>query len=204
MFVCYKTGLSICTHVRYMCMYVHYYNMFVRMYTLRPHMYVCIYVCIMYVLCMYVRTYVCTYMYSYILIHFYTHHSVRDSAVVSILVQFSSQVVCGYAHSLALTDTGELFSWGSNSYGQLGTGSKVNSVSPTRVVEDIGRFVEIAACHYSHVSAGVLQNSVIHMWGQCRGQSILSPMETNFDNLDDVFACFASPATMWRPLVIGV
>ena len=176
------------------------------------YVYVCVYAALMYICkkaCMYVHMYilyvhVCTCMYSCISIHFHTHHSVCHSAEVNTLVQFSSQVVCGYAHSLALTDTGELFSWGSNSYGQLGTGSKINSVSPTRVVEDVGRFVEIAACHYSHVSAGVLQNGIIHMWGQCRGQSILSPMETNFDNLDDVFACFASPATMWRPLVIGV
>ena len=119
------------------------------------------------------------------------------------LSALSVQVVCGYAHTLALTDAGSVFAWGSNSYGQLGTGNKSNLSSPTLVVHNFGRCVEIAASHYNHVSAALLQNSVVCMWGQCRGQSILTPVETRFDSLDDVFACFASPASMWRPLVIG-
>jgi RCC1 and BTB domain-containing protein len=122
--------------------------------------------------------------------------------VTSLQGQVVTQIACGYAHALALTKAGELYSWGSNSYGQLGTGTKINAVSPNRVAEDLGKFVEIAACHYSHVSAAVKLTGLLYMWGQCRGQPILSPMETKFDNLDDVFACFASPASMWRPLVI--
>ena len=34
-----------------------------------------------------------------------------------------TSVVCGYAHTLAVTDEGALFAWGANSYGQLGTGA---------------------------------------------------------------------------------
>ena len=115
----------------------------------------------------------------------------------------SAQIVCGYAHTLALTDTGRMFAWGSNSYGQLGISNKANCSSPTPVLHELGRSVEIAASHYNHVSAALLQTGVVCMWGQCRGQSILSPLKTRFDSLDDVFACFASPASMWRPLVIG-
>lgn len=44
------------------------------------------------------------------------------------------QLVCGYAHTLALSDEGSLYSWGANSYGQLGTGNKANQVSPSKVV----------------------------------------------------------------------
>ena len=33
-----------------------------------------------------------------------------------------TSVVCGYAHTLAVTDEGSLYAWGANSYGQLGTG----------------------------------------------------------------------------------
>lgn len=119
------------------------------------------------------------------------------------LSALSVQVVCGYAHTLALTDTGIMFAWGSNSYGQLGTGNKSNVSSPTQVVHQIGCCVEIAASHYNHVSAALFQNGAVCMWGQCRGQPILSPLQTRFDSLDDVFACFASPASMWRPLVLG-
>ena len=112
--------------------------------------------------------------------------------------------MCGYSHTLALTDAGEMFAWGSNAYGQLGIGSKMNHVSPVHVEQTLGRFIEIAACHYNNVSAAIIQSGKVYIWGQCRGQAILSPLETRFDNLDDVFACFAAPASMWRPLFIGV
>ena len=32
-------------------------------------------------------------------------------------------MVCGYAHTLAVSDEGALYAWGANSYGQLGTGA---------------------------------------------------------------------------------
>jgi len=41
------------------------------------------------------------------------------------------------------------------------------------------------------------------MWGQCRGQAVTSPMETKFTKVDSTFACFASPPSMFRPLVVG-
>lgn len=46
----------------------------------------------------------------------------------------SLQIVCGYAHTLALTDEGLLYAWGANTYGQLGTGSKNNLLSPTQIM----------------------------------------------------------------------
>ena len=30
-----------------------------------------------------------------------------------------TSVVCGYAHTLAVTDEGSLYAWGANSYGQV-------------------------------------------------------------------------------------
>lgn len=46
------------------------------------------------------------------------------------------QVACGYAHTLALTDEGFVYSWGANSYGQLGTGNKSNQAVPTLINMD--------------------------------------------------------------------
>nr|XP_035978617.1 probable E3 ubiquitin-protein ligase HERC6 isoform X2 [Halichoerus grypus] len=44
------------------------------------------------------------------------------------------QVSCGHYHSLALSEDGQLFSWGSNSHGQLGLGKEHPSqASPQRV-----------------------------------------------------------------------
>lgn len=43
------------------------------------------------------------------------------------------QIVCGYNHTLALSDEGKLYAWGANAYGQLGTGNKANQVTATLV-----------------------------------------------------------------------
>ena len=37
-----------------------------------------------------------------------------------------TSVVCGYAHTLAVSDEGALYAWGANSYGQLGTGKTLH------------------------------------------------------------------------------
>ena len=51
------------------------------------------------------------------------------------------RVVCGYAHTMALSDVGALYVWGANSYGQLGTGNKSNVSAPVHIASEIGRFV---------------------------------------------------------------
>ncbi|CAH2222860.1 Hypothetical predicted protein [Pelobates cultripes] len=57
----------------------------------------------------------------------------RIAALQGIRVE---QVVCGYAHTLALTDEGGIYGWGANSYGQLGTGNKSNQSYPVQVSVD--------------------------------------------------------------------
>ncbi|XP_056287440.1 RCC1 and BTB domain-containing protein 1 isoform X3 [Pseudoliparis swirei] len=108
------------------------------------------------------------------------------------------QVIAGNSHCLALTDEGLLYAWGANTYGQLGTGNKSNHLSPVLIMADKERIVEVAACHSTHTSAARTQSGQVYMWGQCRGQSIVMPHLTHFTITDDVFACFATPAVMWR------
>ncbi|KAK3086212.1 hypothetical protein FSP39_015293 [Pinctada imbricata] len=108
------------------------------------------------------------------------------------------QLACGYAHTLALSDEGVLYTWGANSYGQLGTGNKANQVSPSKVVVNGDRLVEIAASHYAHISAAMTETGRVYMWGQCRGQSLTSPFLTRFQCTDDVFAAFSAPLVTWR------
>ena len=43
------------------------------------------------------------------------------------------QVACGYYHSVALTEQGQVFCFGRNDFGQLGLGSKDNKKVPTRL-----------------------------------------------------------------------
>ncbi|KAJ8310354.1 hypothetical protein KUTeg_012219 [Tegillarca granosa] len=109
-----------------------------------------------------------------------------------------SQLVCGYAHTLALSDEGILYSWGANSYGQLGTGNKANQVAPCKVTVNGDRLVEVAASHYAHISAAMTETGKVYVWGQCRGQSITNPIVTSFTCTDDVFSAFAAPPVTWR------
>lgn len=51
-----------------------------------------------------------------------------------VMIYFYLQIVCGYAHTLALTDEGLLYAWGANTYGQLGTGNKNNLLSPAHIM----------------------------------------------------------------------
>ncbi|XP_067014556.2 RCC1 and BTB domain-containing protein 1 isoform X1 [Anabrus simplex] len=113
-----------------------------------------------------------------------------------------TKIVCGYAHTMAMSDVGMLYTWGANSYGQLGTGNKTNSNLPVLVAADIGRIVDIAATHYTHISAVMTQSFRVYMWGQCRGQSVSTPVLTPFPSLHDVFASFATPSVMWQPMEV--
>ncbi|XP_056457919.1 RCC1 and BTB domain-containing protein 1 isoform X1 [Gadus chalcogrammus] len=92
-------------------------------------------------------------------------------------------VACGQTSSLALVDNGELYSWGYNGNGQLGLGNNGNQLSPCRLTALQGLCVQ-----------------QVYMWGQCRGQSVVLPHLTHFVSTDDVFACVATPAVMWRLL----
>ncbi|XP_048266273.1 RCC1 and BTB domain-containing protein 1 isoform X3 [Bombus terrestris] len=47
------------------------------------------------------------------------------------------KVVCGYMHTLALSDEGDLYVWGANSYGQLGLNTDSNVWIPTKNTSDL-------------------------------------------------------------------
>ena len=48
------------------------------------------------------------------------------------------------------------------------------------------------------------QTGRVYLWGQCRGQCIISPLASGFASLHDVFAFFASPGVTWRPMGVDV
>ncbi|KAK9794902.1 hypothetical protein WJX73_001812 [Symbiochloris irregularis] len=57
------------------------------------------------------------------------------------------QVACGDAHMLAVVDNGNIASWGSADFGQLGHGEEATSHSHPRIIKNLGRehFVRVAA-----------------------------------------------------------
>ncbi|CAL7941035.1 unnamed protein product [Xylocopa violacea] len=113
------------------------------------------------------------------------------------------KVMCGFAHTMALTNKGVLYVWGANNWGQLGFGNKINSSIPVKLeVQKMGRILDIATSHYNSISIAEGEGNQIFMWGQCLGQSITVPTLTSLEYIHDVFACFSSCNVMHEPLIL--
>lgn len=72
-------------------------------------------------------------------------------------------VVAGYSHSVALRADGSLWSWGSNTKGQLGDGSNVNALVPL-AIQPATRWLAVAA-GFEHTVA-VRSDGSLWSWGR--------------------------------------
>ncbi|XP_047668106.1 probable E3 ubiquitin-protein ligase HERC3 isoform X2 [Tachysurus fulvidraco] len=81
------------------------------------------------------------------------------------------QVACGNYHSIALTEDGQLFTWGQNSRGQLGLGNKSPSFHPPQLLESLCGIplTQISAGGY-HSFALSLSGAVFGWGRNCAGQ----------------------------------
>jgi len=72
----------------------------------------------------------------------------------------------GAGHCVALSADGQVFTWGVNSYGQLGNNSTTNSFTPTAVTSGAlaGKFVTSIACAGNHCLA-LTTDGQIFSWG---------------------------------------
>uniref|UniRef100_A0A1A9WLI1 HECT domain-containing protein n=1 Tax=Glossina brevipalpis TaxID=37001 RepID=A0A1A9WLI1_9MUSC len=78
------------------------------------------------------------------------------------------QIACGNNHSLALTNCGELYSWGSNIYGQIGVssgGEVVYSCSPLLITSLQGIPIAFVACGGNH-SFVISKSGAVFGWGR--------------------------------------
>ncbi|WP_244304551.1 S-layer homology domain-containing protein [Leucobacter viscericola] len=79
-------------------------------------------------------------------------------------IKFASIAAGGGSHSLALSDDGDVYGWGSNSYGQLGDGSLERRLLPTRVMmPESVKFVSIAAG--GDQSFALTEAGELYSWG---------------------------------------
>lgn len=61
------------------------------------------------------------------------------------------QIACGLKHALALTNNGELYSWGSNKEGQLGIGSHIKKELKPKLISSLaGIPIAFIACGGYH------------------------------------------------------
>ncbi|KAH7638224.1 rcc1 domain containing protein [Dermatophagoides farinae] len=93
------------------------------------------------------------------------------------------QVTCGQNHVLAVSVDGQLLGFGSNYYGQLGTGSRRNESLPVRICLD-EKINDILASPFSNTSLARTKkkrNSLV--FGKCGDHWLLTPIDTKI--IDD-------------------
>ncbi|XP_043466153.1 probable E3 ubiquitin-protein ligase HERC4 isoform X1 [Leptopilina heterotoma] len=76
------------------------------------------------------------------------------------------QIACGLKHALALTNNGELYSWGSNKEGQLGLGPNIKKeLKPKLISSLVGIPIAFIACGGYHCIV-VSKSGAIFGWGR--------------------------------------
>ncbi|XP_020504022.1 RCC1 and BTB domain-containing protein 1 [Labrus bergylta] len=76
-----------------------------------------------------------------------------------------TEVSCGSHHSMALTDSGEVYAWGYNNCGQVGSGSTANQPTPRRVSSCLQNKVAISIVCGQTSSTAVVDNGEVYGWG---------------------------------------
>eukprot|EP01023_Acetabularia_acetabulum_P018212 TRINITY_DN191_c1_g1_i2.p1 TRINITY_DN191_c1_g1~~TRINITY_DN191_c1_g1_i2.p1 ORF type:complete len:337 (+),score=52.93 TRINITY_DN191_c1_g1_i2:279-1289(+) len=77
---------------------------------------------------------------------------------------FIVEVVCGWRHNMALSQTGDLFVWGWNAYGQLGTGDTVDRKDAAKIWHPEGLQWVLTAAGWRNSSA-VDTTGQLFVWG---------------------------------------
>uniref|UniRef100_A0A667YXT2 Regulator of chromosome condensation (RCC1) and BTB (POZ) domain containing protein 1 n=1 Tax=Myripristis murdjan TaxID=586833 RepID=A0A667YXT2_9TELE len=76
-----------------------------------------------------------------------------------------TEVACGSHHSMALTDSGEVYAWGYNNCGQVGSGSTANQPTPRRVSNCLQNKVAVGIVCGQTSSLAVVDNGEVYGWG---------------------------------------
>jgi alpha-tubulin suppressor-like RCC1 family protein len=100
-------------------------------------------------------------------------------------------VACGGAHTVCLTDTRTVMSFGSNSHGQLGLGDMKDRVTATEVELLRGRDVSCVALGLMH-SLAITQKGDLYSWG-CADQGALGLGTKAANKAHDVPECQKLP-----------
>lgn len=87
------------------------------------------------------------------------------SKVIKLEPHFMTAIACGHNFSMALTSKGELFTWGNNSFGQLGNGNCTHQTMPVAVKPIPGIVIKDIVCGANH-SLLLMNNGEIWSFGR--------------------------------------
>lgn len=93
----------------------------------------------------------------------------RDRDVPTVINELTGKRIvtlsCGDRHSFAVTDDGRVFGWGSNEFGQLGCGSKGDTILAPRVIVGLDGLIVTAISSGDRHSAAVTNMGSVYTWG---------------------------------------
>ncbi|KAF0705049.1 hypothetical protein AaE_014675 [Aphanomyces astaci] len=116
------------------------------------------------------------------------------------------EIACGWAHTLAITRAGRLYSWGFNQYGQLGVGDTKTRFLPQQVTPCMPVMHVSAGGNYS---AAITREGRLLTWGNaCHGKLAHAanadtspvPAPTLVESLKDMYV--QSVACSWNNILI--
>jgi alpha-tubulin suppressor-like RCC1 family protein len=81
---------------------------------------------------------------------------------------FICRVVCGYNHTMVLSDEGKVYMFGQCDRGQLGTGGTTLQTIPVQLDNSFGRFLDIASNRATNISAAITLEGRCYVWGECQ------------------------------------
>lgn len=75
-------------------------------------------------------------------------------------------IACGSSHSAAITNSGELYTWGLAEYGRLGHGDTCTQLKPKRVEALVGhRIVQVACGSRDAQTLALSDEGLVWSWG---------------------------------------
>jgi hypothetical protein len=97
-------------------------------------------------------------------------------------------IACGQRHSLVLSTDGDIYAFGNNEVGQLGTANTDHQLMPV-LLKQQNKFIRIASHFEANISISLSENDLFYIWGHCKGLAdfIIAPLETIHRSFDDVF-----------------
>jgi len=99
---------------------------------------------------------------------------------------FIVSIACGHQHSLAVDDTGNVFSWGLGEEGRLGHGDETIRLAPKKIRVFSEQHLKVASikCGWAHSLALTEQRGMVYTWGSNRscqlGGIAVSSTETGY------------------------
>ncbi|XP_063377365.1 probable E3 ubiquitin-protein ligase HERC4 [Cydia fagiglandana] len=95
-----------------------------------------------------------------------SHTQDKPKIVKSLATRNVIQIACGSYHSLALTNNGDIYAWGANTYGQCGLGTVTNKeLTPQHIASLQGVPIAMIACGSNHTFA-LTKSGAVYGWGK--------------------------------------